>query len=191
MYKAICVLLSFSAVTACGGSGGSGVEAYSDREAEALNLFSDLSALGFSDPSTLPVTTGTVTYIGSMGAADPYGGRIIGDLNVGVSFADNSLSGTANNFIDSVNDTYTGELNITNGVIDRGANPDTEYTFSADVNGVLSANDSSTLVSADMLGDFTGASQEGMVGILSGSATTPGFGTQILNANNTAFAAAK
>lgn len=177
-------------VSACGGSSGvTGGGTYSDREADALSLYSELETLGFSDPASLPFTPGTVTYVGALGVAEPFGGAVVGDLEVGVRFADSTLSGTVDNFIDNFNESYSGSLAITNGSIDRTTDLNTQYTFVADVDGVLYANGSSTLVNALMLGDFTGASQEGMIGILSGSATTPGIGTLALDSSNTAFAA--
>ena len=186
------VIPVLAALSACGGGGSTtGGASYSDREAVALNLASDLESLGYSDPASLPFTTGEVRYLGAIGAVDYYGDRIIGDLKMNVRFADSSMSGTADNFIDSYNDRYTGSLAITNGFIDRTADTDVEYTFVADVDGVLSANGFNTVVDALMLGDFTGTSQQGMIGILDGTATTPGLGTTFLDFENTAFAAAK
>ena len=187
MHRLVLAISVVSTVGACGG--GSGVDPYVDREASALALYSQMESLGYSDPASLPVTPGTVNYSGAIGADDNFGGRIIGDLTLAVRFSENSFSGQATNFQDNTNLRYEGSLTVSDGFIDRTADIENEYTFIADIDGVLTSNDGSILVDAAFLGDFTGSSQQGMIGILDGTAIIPGFGSYELNIDNTLWAA--
>ena len=176
--------LMAAALAGCGGGGDD--REFPDVERDVLEMFDDISSLGISPVLFLP-TSGTAEYEGYMGAADT-SGAIIGDLQLTADFGTDSISGTAKNFIDDENTEYSGKLRISNGGIFRTADPATEWQIEADVNGILSTDEASTSVNAVMLADFYGGSQQGVVGILDGTATNQ-FGTTFLDGSNTGVVA--
>ncbi|MFV2001912.1 MAG: hypothetical protein ACC619_02920, partial [Paracoccaceae bacterium] len=61
---------------------------------------------------------------------------------------------------------------ISNGAIDRGADTAVEYTFSADLGGVLSGGGEAFDITADLSGDFFGLSFGAVAGVIAGTAIT-------------------
>lgn len=187
LFKRLFVLLSILA--GCGGAGGGGSQGgpgsetrppidYATLEAEAKLLHDSWDDISFTDPSSLPMS-GSATYSGVMQLDIQNGAGEIsmdGLLNMKVSFASNSITGTATNFIDENNANYSGNLALSNGMIDRDADPNIEYTLQADIGGTLTGGGKSFDISADLQGDFRGTSWKATSGGVQGSAVSS-YGT--------------
>ncbi|MGR3660109.1 MAG: hypothetical protein ACU0CA_02835 [Paracoccaceae bacterium] len=177
------------ALAGCGGAGGGGSQGgpgretrppidYATLEAEARLLHDTWDDISFTDPSSLPMS-GSATYSGIMQLDIQKGAGEIsmdGLLNMKVSFANNAVSGTATNFIDENNANYSGKLTLSNGMIDRGADPNVDYTLQADIGGTLSGGGKSFDISADLQGDFHGSGWKATSGGVQGSAVSS-YGT--------------
>ena len=87
-----------------------------------------------------------------------------------------AVSGSASNFIDTNNATYSGSLGITNGVIERNADPDVVFTYGADLNGALDGAGQQLDVAGNLTGDFFGDGWQMTGGGVAGTITSD-FGT--------------
>ncbi|MFV2002499.1 MAG: hypothetical protein ACC619_05910, partial [Paracoccaceae bacterium] len=125
---------------------------YASYQAQSAALHALWDSVTVSDPSTLPVSGGA-TYAGvirldaQLGAGEV---SMAGALELQASFASNSIAGTAQNFVDEADNPLAGVLTISNGAIDRGADTAVEYTFSADLGGVLSGGGEVFDITADL-----------------------------------------
>ncbi len=159
------------------GSGGSGTPpgaqpGYGDYQATADGLHATWDAIAFTDPASLPLGGGA-TFNGVIGlrigtAAGER--RMNGALSLGVQFSNASLTGSASAFSDQNGATLTGSLAITNGVLDRAANPASGYTFSANMDGKITGPGDSFTITSDLSGDFRGAGYGAITGAVAGSA---------------------
>ncbi len=132
-------------------------------------------------PSDLP-HAGSARYSGVMSLRlESAGGDlpVHGALTLDVAFASSSLTGVAQGFVGQGGTSYSGSLSISNGVIDRTADPSVSYSFSANMGGTLSGGGDSFAISADLNGDFLGPSHGGVTGPVAGSAVSS-FGTGYL-----------
>ena len=134
-----------------------------------------------TDPSTLP-TTGGASYTGVLGVNLPASAgdtSLIGDMAMTANFGNSSISGGVDNFVDTGEQQYDGNLTITNGTIFRGADLNSQFTFVADLEGTL-ANQTGGLFTfnMDLLGDFYAGSTSDntafVAGEMNGSVDTPG-----------------
>ena len=172
-------------VVACGdSSGGPATQApsFDDLGSELAGYLGEFTIGGDrTDPMALP-PGGSATYNGVMSVIVNEGSTITpgedlfirGDMMVEANFADDTLFGTVDGFSDSDSDTYTGSLDITDGVIDNAA-LSTNATFVAEIDGDLT-NDRTTSefgVDAFFVGDFYGPSQEYIGGVIRGDISTP------------------
>lgn len=157
-------------IVGCGGKGSGADQA--SRADQAVDLADAVQGENKSDPARLPVT-GRAIYAGFgtldlaiRGTTQSY----IGDLNLSVEFSDTAepISGTLHHF-----DGLTGALDISNGNLDRGANTDVDYTFGADVDGMLTHNGGDYVIDASLSGDFRGRNQGGVTGVVFGDITGP------------------
>ena len=171
------LVCSALALTACSGGGKSDFERLDER---ASALGDEVNALfvaeGYSDPAALP-TTGDATYKGYIGIATYYEPvTAIGDLELTAHFdGPGTVTGSATNFVDDGNTHYSGTLNVTNGTIDRTANPDYpdyDYTFEADIGGTLSDSEDNYLVDGYMAGDFIGNDHDYVAGYTEGTVSS-------------------
>jgi len=172
----------------CGaaGPGGSGAPpgpqpGYGDYQATADGLHATWDVIPFTSPASLPISGGAI-FNGVLGlrigtAAGER--RMNGALALTVQFSTSSLTGTAGAFSDQKGATLTGGLAITNGVIDRAANPALGYTFSANMDGTISGPGDSFTITSDLSGDFRGAGHGAVAGAVAGSAVS-GSGTGYL-----------
>ena len=151
---------------------------YSTYDAQSAALHAAWDGAGYTAPGNLPLG-GSAQFDGVMRLhLEGAGGDVPvnGALSVQVAFASDSLSGSASGFAGADGAAYSGTLAITNGALDRAADPLSEYTFSANMAGTLSAGADSYAISADVNGDFLGAAYGAMTGLVAGTATT-GSGT--------------
>ena len=174
-------------IIVAGCSGGGGDRSFADAEREAIELAATLEDLEISSVAQLP-TSGSAAYEGMIGVAVP-GYAVLGDLNVNVNFASESITGNAGNFIDSDDERISGSLAIDNGSFIRNADPLTEFQFTADIGGALSDSDGNYLVDGQLLGDFLGQNQEGMSGLVVGTISSPTLGTASISEDNSGFGA--
>ena len=168
---------SFMALTACGGT--STPLSFAEIDKEGLALSREIFETTYTDPSTLP-TTGHAVYDGYMAAtiADQY--TVAGDLEMRANFANGgSFSGSVTNIVGEDESAYNGQLTLSNGAIDSGANPDTEWTYGMDMTGTLSGDQGSVVVNAGLLGDFSGTKHEYVDGAVVGSVEIDGQVQQI------------
>ncbi|MGR3342331.1 MAG: hypothetical protein ACU0DI_03755 [Paracoccaceae bacterium] len=169
---------------ACGGDGGGGTTPpvdYTSYQAQSAALHAIWDAVAVTDPATLPAG-GSASYTGVMRLDAQLGAgstSMAGALNLVANFAADSISGSANNFYDDADNSMTGSLVISNGVLDRAANTAIEYTFSSVLAGTLAGGGENFVISADLSGDFLGPSFGAVVGVIAGTATT-GFGSGYL-----------
>lgn len=166
-------------LAACGGAGipdderpQSPAKSYVEYQAQAVALHSQWDLAGATDPSTLPFG-GSAHYDGVVelrfqtSAGDLF---MDGGLHLDVDFAANQISGNAGSFVQQDENPVSGSLAISGGVIDRGANPAVEYTYSAIIAGTLTTSTDSFVVGGDIHGDFLGAAQQSVAGIVAGNA---------------------
>jgi hypothetical protein len=195
--KPVSVLLITTFAAGCGGTSDSVQQAQSYGELVALfdqiDAVVDLDnpATQPFDPAALPTSGGNVTYTGVLGANldDGAGGTdsLIGQMNLTANFQDSEISGNVVNFVDVNSATYTGQLAIGNGVIDRGANVATQFTITADLTGDLNSTTAGAVNFATTLdGDFYGANYENVGGQLNGNVTSA-TGTTAVNGDNSYF----
>ena len=151
---ALCGLLA-----GCGGGNGGPTFASLDSRAEALATSAEAlyNLEGFSDPAALPVD-GAARYDGVIAGVILDEDLIIaGELSLIADFnGPGSISGSARNFVDDTENRYQGTLLVTNGDIFRDADPEVDFTYSADLDGTLSDTDDSYLVDGTLFGDFIG-----------------------------------
>lgn len=139
-------------------------------ERDLLNLANDLDKLEISNIATLP-TAGTARYDGAIIFSEA-AYSLIGDLQVDVSFASDAIGGRATDFVDSNNTDFDGQLDISDGSINRGADPLVENQFSATMDGVLTSEQGSALIQSTVGGNFLGENREAIAGAALGTATT-------------------
>ncbi len=160
--------LAISAGCASSDGGADGLS----RGESAAALEVSLAAENISDPTTLP-RSGLATYTGFMTLALPLDGPardVTGDLDMRVDFgaARNQVSGSASNFAG-----LTGGLAIRGGDIDRGTDPDTDFTFDGSLTGTLAQNGDSYGIDGAIVGEFRGRNQDGLTGLVYGDITGP------------------
>ncbi len=177
--------LAALALSGCGGAtpGGGTVPSvnYADYAAMDAAMRAAHSSLPYTDPATLP-GSGTASYSGvvALTAGTPSGPLDLnGALNVTANFGTSTISGQAGSFLDTANAAYSGTLALSNGLIDRGANPATQYSVTADMGGTLTGPVGALQITAPMSGDFLGNGHSAFQGGISGTATGPG-GTDFL-----------
>ena len=161
----------------CGGDAGVGNTpppvSYAAYAAQDAALRSAHSSLPYSDPASLP-GIGSASYSGVMvlEAGTPSGPLgLSGGFDLTADFAASTISGQAGSFADDNNIAWSGSLPLTNGQIDRLANPATEYTLTADLAGTISGGGNSLTIAAALSGDFLGAGHDAVQGVISGTAT--------------------
>lgn len=177
-------LLACGLVAGCSGSssdGSSGSGSFDDLSSQADDLLNEVGTLDYTDPATLP-TTGASTYTGVVGlnlASVPdtnlQGYDIIGDLSVTANFAGagDPITGQASGFVGADDSSYDGTLIIDDGTIDRLVDPATGSTFTADMAGVLTAEDGTDMtIDSHLSGDFVGEDQSHIFGTVVGSSCT-------------------
>lgn len=142
------------------------------RTSTSADLAASLAQENISDPTTLP-RSGLATYSGFMTLALPLDGPardVIGDLDMRVDFGAvrNQVSGSASNFTG-----LTGGLAIGGGDIDRGTDPDTDFTFDGSLTGTLAQNGDNYGIDGTIVGEFRGRNQDGLTGLAYGDITGP------------------
>lgn len=170
-------------LASCGGDGGPGIATvppvtYADYAGQDAALRSTWAAAPPTDPASLPVS-GSASYAGVMVLdAEVVSGvlPLTGALGLQADFASATMSGQARGFRDASNTAYQGQLVLANGVLDRGADINSAYTFGADLAGVISGGGDSFDVTATLQGDFLDAGQQAVSGVVTGSAVSS-FGT--------------
>lgn len=171
----------------CGGSGGGADGLGETRPPDGYTSFADLmdqatvlsaTWLGapISDPSALPVS-GNATYDGVARMTLDIGGTetdLAGELALSADFSGSTISGTILGISDAGEQIYPGTLLIVNGTIDRSAVISTDYTITADLNGVLQAPLADMTIDGIVQGDFLGASHPAVSGAILGTVTGGG-----------------
>lgn len=175
------LVLMLSLPAACGGVTGGPVLApnpasFAEYTATDAALRASYVSAPYADPASLP-GSGSATYDGVMTLdAGLASGNLAmtGALALTAQFATSTISGHADAFRDAANRAYTGQLSLSNGVIDRGADPNSAYTFSADLAGTLSGNGATLAMTADLSGDFLDVNAQAVAGVVSGSTVSGG-----------------
>lgn len=179
----ICVA-AFMAMISCGGGAAEKGDlnrtrppvAFASLEAEATQLHATWDAVSFSDPATLPMS-GRAQYNGVIQMDVQQGAlRTVmnGDLQLNANFANEKVSGRANSFVDPSDNAYSGSLDVTNSVMDRGADPTTGFTYQTDLTGRLTGNGQTIDVDAGLSGDFRGTQPDATSGIVQGTVSGTG-----------------
>jgi len=147
---------------------------YSTYAVMDRQLHGTWDSAGFTDPATLP-GSGGATYDGVLILDAQIGSGQIdlaGAVQLGVDFGSSSISGQANGFRDASEQNYLGVLSISNGSIDRSADPNISASVFMDIDGTLSGGGQNLGLSGDMSGDFLGSTAGAIVGVLSGVVTS-------------------
>ncbi len=190
--KCISSICTMALVAACGGGSGgdSGAEKYSDLRA---TYFSINNQIDFNAPitaSTLP-TTGSANYEGSIYINTPGNITVAGELELAFDFANADFDGKATDIVDSDGYQYDGELDVTNGFIDRSADPNTSYAFIGDIDGtVTDPDDNAYTLDAFIVGDFFGNNEEYVAGVIRGDVDSD-LGDFEVSGSNSGFRAEK
>ena len=167
------IWVCFSVLLLAVGCGGTGQSTNpTSRADQAADLAAALLTENISDPALLPLT-GRAVYAGFATLDLAIGGTMqsyIGDLDLTVEFSGTGdpISGTLHSF-----DGLSGALSTANGNLDRGANTDVDYTFGADVDGMLTNNGGEYVIDASLSGGFRGRNQDGVTGVVFGDITGP------------------
>ena len=95
------------------------------------------------------------------------------------NFANDTISGSASNFVDIAGENYSGSLAVTNGDYDRSLDPNAFYTIAADIGGTLTDTGAVTYaVDGEIFADFIGVNHQFIDGVLEGTVTSiDGVGT--------------
>lgn len=126
--------------------------------------------LGDNIPTEETAAYDGVIYIGALDAEEELQAAYLGEMHLDANFSSDSVSGSASNFYDSGEGPLSGTLGITEGSIDRMADPETTWQYTADLNGVLTdSNDVDLSINGFIAGDFYGPSAEGSFGIVEGN----------------------
>lgn len=70
---------------------------------------------------------------------------------------------------------FDGVLTISDSHLDRSADPDTDFTYTTDLDGTLSLGGSSYDIEGTTRGEFLGRFQDGTQGVISGTVTVDGI----------------
>ena len=141
---------------------------FADTEAIADAINADWGAVSYTDPASLP-KTGSATYDGVMNLATAASLGIVGEMQLMADFSGSAISGSGRNFVDPADNRYDGTLAVTNGFIDRLADPSAEFTFDADLDGTLTESGDSYAFAGFIDGDFVGPNHEAVFGEISGT----------------------
>ena len=179
------LLISVStALCACNGSGGSGVDAsltdFDRLEAATNQLRDDFTPVQYSDLATIP-TSGSANYQGYLlgqlsNTTDAVTDRLAGQLTLTVDFAGTEMvSGNASNFVDDQGQQIEGQLELSGGTLDRDGDPNVDSTFVFRGSGDLVDADGQTLImNTDFEGDFLDTSHSGLGGDVIGQVAVDG-----------------
>ena len=155
--------------TGCSGSGGSGAVS------AGLSFQAELEAL-----NRLPVTTivdlppsGTVNYVGNVQLRLPIAGQATdykGDLHVAFDFdrPTDFVTGQIGH-LQHNGSILSGRLDLSNGTLDRTAEPDRDYQFSADLAGLFIEGGVEYRTSGEIYGDFRDVGSATTTGVLAGT----------------------
>jgi hypothetical protein len=164
-----------------GDGGGDDRPSFAELAQEGEDLLAAYEGVAVTDPATLPVHGGA-TYQGVMGldlAAVPNGPEdefdTMGRLELRVDFdgVGDAVTGEVTEIVDLEGVEYTGQLDISRGVIDRDIDPETEWTFGADLEGTIEDEDGQDWrMEAEIDGHFLGAGHEAVGGVVDGEACT-------------------
>ncbi len=189
-------------LAACGGSGdGASTDVEDLTETERLALFDtyDSQFLDIEsnytfndiediiDPSDLPAT-GTASYEGTMGFVPDSETALLGNMTLAVTFSTNTISGSADEFVDNAGNGYAGTLRMTDGILYRLTDLSTQYSYEAEIDGTLRGTQGDDYsVDAQVIGDFYGDDYEYAAGLVMGTLETPD-GTVTMSGDNSFFA---
>ncbi|MFG5380366.1 hypothetical protein [Yoonia sp. R2-816] len=173
MDRMVRTLFIVTFLAACGSGDDSSTSAAA-RLAAFDDAFADITAAGVTPVNQLP-TEGSISYVGDMrlglplgpsGAVTPYLGR----LQATVHFDDSlpPLSGTIGAFA-GPQGALSGELEIYDGSLNPGADPDDDYQFAAKLTGRLSDGPTEYDLSGDVAGDFYGRTADAVAGVAFGT----------------------
>lgn len=179
MYANLKLYATTAAIVLLAGCGGGATgPSFEELSDEFLDLAERSPVIGGERfvASDLP-ETGGANYNGVIGVFSngPDDFTLLGDLQMTASFADDTISGGADNFSDSDGDTYSGRIPITNGFIYRDDNPELA-TFEADFDGELVYDPTGEVLAVEtfMEGDFYGDQYEFVAGIVTGTVSSSG-----------------
>ena len=186
--SAAATLLMLGLLAGCGGGGSSDGDdgfppapsSFDNLADRASVLLTDSADLSFTDPGSLP-TSGVARYDGVMALDGAFiegeAQTMVGDVRIEARFANNSVGGAATNFVTETDQRLTGTLAVTNGSIDRGADPATDATFVADLRGDLTEPSGGLIeIDAGLGGAFLGSDYSYVFGGV-GGVVTDGAGT--------------
>ena len=157
----------------CGDGGGGGAD-LTGRLAAFDDLMADVTAAGVTPVNQLP-TGGVVNYAGDMRLQLPLGPDAavvpyLGRLQARISFDDLQppVVGTVSDFA-GPQGALTGQLDILDGVLDRGADPSADYMLRARLTGQLSDGAAAYDLNGEIAGDFYGRTADAVAGVVFGT----------------------
>ena len=182
------MLLAFGLVGACGGGSDDSGHinttppppqlTYAEYEIASTGLHSTWDIVAVTDPSTLPIS-GSADFAGVVRLDVENGtGEVSmdGALTLQADFATSTIAGDASQFVDENEALYSGDLTLSNGVIDRGADTSVDYTFNGNLDGSLTGAGETYVITTDLSGDFVSSTYGAVKGAIGGNAASS-FGT--------------
>jgi hypothetical protein len=176
------IILALGGLMGCSDSGGNSSNGgpsdpltFSDYDQALSDLQNEAGAAGFFEPADLPAT-GAAQYEGTIAlATNEFASEQVamaGELTIGVDFANpmDAISGAATDFVDDENNRLDGSLVLSDGLVDRTADPVT-FPYQFDVAGTLtSPADGELVFDGGAQGDFLGEDgPDYMVGVHGGT----------------------
>lgn len=195
MPRFVASLIALTALSACGGASTgvpfvAGTNSYQATYAEGFRI-SELARALDTTPAAAAALQGRASYSGIIGielaGVSTTIDRVDGDLSLDVNFADETLSGSANDFYSQLNGSVAGALTITEGVL---AEDDVQKGMLAEFEGELELSRVMRDVSGLLIGEFRGGDARTLTGSVFGSypiTVTPGSALDGLNVDRITF----
>jgi len=165
MFKKSLAAVAVLGMAACSGGGGIVNDEIVEVEPE-LGFQERLAAAPVTLSGDLPIS-GDAEFNGIFQVAvgidvDNPQSAAVGDAQLNVDFANNSLSGSASNFIDQDGDAVTGTVGFDNGIIGRDQ---ANATVTTDTSGSINLDTGATAFDQQLTGGFFGPTGDIIQGV--------------------------
>ncbi len=168
------IIALLSACQAGPGGNGGATPNFSTYQGQDATIRAAWSGTAYTAPATLPAG-GSASYQGvaALDVEVPSGSlAMLGAMTITANFATDAITGTGTGFRDENNALYSGSLALTNGAINRLVDPNSEFTYDGDINGILSGPVAVFTISGTFMGDFYGVQPDATGGVITAGSTS-------------------